>query len=147
VLINGRAALRVGDQGIHAACCGPNTWAAGKGSESVFINGLPAHRMGDMTVHCGGIGRLIEGSPNVDIGGPLGPMTEAPEPEPDRKDKLDIQVLFEDGAPFGNEEYEILDGSDNVVRKGKTDSNGWIHEKDLPPGQYRVFLRRGWNVR
>ena len=26
VMVNKRPALRVGDKGIHAACCGPNTW-------------------------------------------------------------------------------------------------------------------------
>lgn len=68
VNINGKPALRVNDNGIHAACCGPNTWAALKGSNSVFINGRAAHRLGDATRHCGGVGQLIEGSPNVFIG-------------------------------------------------------------------------------
>ncbi|BAP57899.1 membrane protein [Thioploca ingrica] len=54
VFVNSQAALRVGDPGVHAACCGPNTWQATKGSKSVFINGIPAHRFGDDTVHCGG---------------------------------------------------------------------------------------------
>jgi hypothetical protein len=35
---------------------------------TVFINGKGAHRMGDPTRHCGGIGQLIEGSPNVIVG-------------------------------------------------------------------------------
>src|SRR5262249_43101507 len=35
---------------------------------TVFINGKPAHRMGDTTQHCGGGGKLIEGSSNVIIG-------------------------------------------------------------------------------
>lgn len=34
VWVNGLSALRDGDPGIHAACCGPNQWsAAGGGSE------------------------------------------------------------------------------------------------------------------
>lgn len=69
VFINGRPAVRVGDPGIHAACCGPNTWTAAKGSSTVFINGRPAHRLGDTDTHCGGVGQMIEGSPDVDIGG------------------------------------------------------------------------------
>lgn len=64
-----RPALRVTDQGMHIACCGPNMWVAQKGSTSVFINGLPAHRMGDVDQHCGGVGYLIEGSPDVIVGG------------------------------------------------------------------------------
>lgn len=69
VLVNSRPALRVGDNGVHAPCCGPNEWRALAGSPTVFINGKPAHRVGDATQHCGGNGRLVEGSPNVDVGG------------------------------------------------------------------------------
>lgn len=80
VFINGKPALRVGDPGIHAACCGSNTWQAIQGSPNVFINGKPAHRLGDADQHCGGIGRMIEGSQNVFINenevAPLGVMSE-----------------------------------------------------------------------
>ncbi|NOZ02302.1 MAG: hypothetical protein GXP54_10495 [Deltaproteobacteria bacterium] len=69
VLINGIPALRVGDPGIHAACCGPNTWTATAGSSTVFINGKAAHRVGDQDAHCGGVGQMVDGSPDVDIGG------------------------------------------------------------------------------
>jgi uncharacterized Zn-binding protein involved in type VI secretion len=69
VLVNNRPALRVGDQGIHAACCGPNMWFATQGSATVLINNMPAHRMGDQDQHCGGVGTLIEGSPDVIVGG------------------------------------------------------------------------------
>lgn len=69
VFVNSLPAVRIGDQGIHTACCGPNKWVATKGSSSVFINGRPAHRQGDMTVHCGGVGKLIQGSPDVTTGG------------------------------------------------------------------------------
>jgi uncharacterized Zn-binding protein involved in type VI secretion len=68
VEINGKLALRVGDPGTHALCCGPNNWRAFEGAATVEINGLPAHRLGDMTQHCGGMGKLVEGSPDVDIG-------------------------------------------------------------------------------
>ena len=69
VSINGRPALRVDDVGIHAVCCGPNMWKAKDGSGTVFINGKAAHRNGDPTKHCGGDGKLIEGSEDVLIGG------------------------------------------------------------------------------
>lgn len=72
VLINGRPALRVDDKGIHAACCGNNMWTATQGSPTVFINGKAAHRMNDMVRHCGGTGKLIEGSSDVIIGGASG---------------------------------------------------------------------------
>lgn len=68
VFINGMPALRVGDTGVHAGCCGPNTWTAAQGSSTVFINGLPAVMMGHMTQHCGGVGSMVEGSSNVFIG-------------------------------------------------------------------------------
>jgi uncharacterized Zn-binding protein involved in type VI secretion len=69
VLVNHKPALRAGDKGIHAACCGPNMWTAAKGSGTVLINNMPAHRLGDMDQHCGGVGNLIEGSPDVIVGG------------------------------------------------------------------------------
>jgi hypothetical protein len=50
------------------ACCGTNTWTATQGSATVFINGKGAHRLGDQNRHCGGMGQLIEGSPNVIVG-------------------------------------------------------------------------------
>ncbi len=65
VLVNSKPAVRVGDTGVHAACCGSNTWTASTGSNTVFINGKPAHRKEDADQHCGGVGKMIEGSPNV----------------------------------------------------------------------------------
>jgi uncharacterized Zn-binding protein involved in type VI secretion len=69
VLVDNLPALRVGDLGIHAPCCGPNTWHAATGSATVLVNGKQAHRMGDQDTHCGGMGTLIEGSPTVLVGG------------------------------------------------------------------------------
>lgn len=68
VITNNSPALRVGDQGIHAACCGPNKWVVLTGAPSVFINGKRAARQHDITIHCGGVGKMIEGSGNVIIG-------------------------------------------------------------------------------
>jgi uncharacterized Zn-binding protein involved in type VI secretion len=68
VLVNGMPALRVGDIGIHAACCGPNMWTAVQGSPTVLIDNRQAHRKDDSDQHCGGMGRLIQGSPNVFVG-------------------------------------------------------------------------------
>jgi uncharacterized Zn-binding protein involved in type VI secretion len=69
VNINGRPALRQDDVGIHAVCCGANMWSANAGSGTVFINGKAAHRQNDATKHCGGQGKLIEGSDDVVVGG------------------------------------------------------------------------------
>lgn len=69
VMVNGQPALRApGDPGVHAACCGPNVWASTMGSGKVYINGLASHRLGDLTTHCGGVGTLITGSGNVNVG-------------------------------------------------------------------------------
>lgn len=69
VVVNGKPAIRVGDQGVHAACCAANMWKAAAGSGTVFVNNIPAHRLGDQTQHCGGSGTMIEGSDNVMTGG------------------------------------------------------------------------------
>ena len=68
VLVNFLPAVRVGDKGVHAACCGPNMWKAAAGSATVFVNHKPVHRMGDQDAHCGGTGELIQGSPDVIAG-------------------------------------------------------------------------------
>ena len=69
VMINGRPAVRVDDVGIHAVCCGPNMWSAAEGSSTVFVNGKPLARQNDKTRHCGGQGKMIEGSNDVIVGG------------------------------------------------------------------------------
>lgn len=70
VNVNSRGALRVGDPGVQAVCCGPNNWTAALGSTSVFINGKPAHRLGDAISHAFiNTGWLTTGSPDVTVGG------------------------------------------------------------------------------
>ena len=69
VQINFKPAVRVDDMGVHAACCGPCMWTATQGSATVLINNKAAHRLGDQDRHCGGTGMMIEGSPDVLIGG------------------------------------------------------------------------------
>ena len=69
VLVNNMPALRIGDSGVHAGCCGPNTWVVAGGSGTVFFNNIAAARLGDQTTHCGGAGNLIEGSSDVLTGG------------------------------------------------------------------------------
>jgi hypothetical protein len=43
-------------------------WTATGGSKTVFINGQAAHRVDDLDQHCGGVGKMVEGSPNVFTG-------------------------------------------------------------------------------
>jgi uncharacterized Zn-binding protein involved in type VI secretion len=68
VTANGLPLLRVGDQGIHALCCGLNRWVSVGGAPGVFANGRPAARFNDTTLHCGGVGRMTQGSGDVIIG-------------------------------------------------------------------------------
>lgn len=69
VSVNNRPALRVSDTGSHSQCCGPNTWVAVAGSQTVSINNLQAHRLNDRDQHCGGPGYMIQGSPDMMVGG------------------------------------------------------------------------------
>jgi uncharacterized Zn-binding protein involved in type VI secretion len=68
VIVNGKPAVRKGDGGVHAACCGSNTWTAEGSSDTVIINGKQAFRLNDATNHCGGTGMLVESSGNVIVG-------------------------------------------------------------------------------
>ena len=68
VFVNSMPALRKDDVGLHAVCCAANMWTANAGSGTVFINGKAAHRNGDATKHCGGQGKLIQGSADVIVG-------------------------------------------------------------------------------
>ena len=67
VNINKLPAARLDDLGVHAACCGPNTFTIAKGSPTVYVNGKALARMNDKCTHCGGSGPIIEGSPDVMI--------------------------------------------------------------------------------
>lgn len=69
VFTNGKPTVRVGDAGVHACCCGPNTHTAAVGSATVFVNGKKVHRKDDATDHCGGKGTSIVGSDDVYAGG------------------------------------------------------------------------------
>ena len=65
VFINGRKAVRLGDLGLHSACCGPNIFTHIQASTNVFVNSKGLVKLGDKTRHCGGIGAVIEASQNV----------------------------------------------------------------------------------
>lgn len=160
VNVNGRPALRVDDPGIHAACCGGNTWVATKGSATVFINGKAAHRVGDQSRHCGGMGQLIDGSRNVvvgDAGGGGGQrastgrgattaggasanaaVAAAPSPRtPAAVDFLELHLRDSDGAAVAFASFRVtaVDGS---VRTGLLDGDGRVRLEGLPPGACRV---------
>jgi uncharacterized Zn-binding protein involved in type VI secretion len=74
VIVNGKPGVRIGDQGIHGLCCGLNKWAAAGGAPTVIINSQPAVRLHDTTLHCGGIGKIVECSSDVIIGNGQGQL-------------------------------------------------------------------------
>ena len=59
IYINGKPAARVGDIGVHAVCCGPNTFEIVGGDSQVLIDGRPAAKIGSSVQHCGGLGEII----------------------------------------------------------------------------------------
>lgn len=127
VNINGRPALRVTDKGMHAACCGSNTWEAVKGAPGVFINGKAAHRLGDANQHCGGQGKLVEGSSNVNIGDLHGGNNPPNDSEQETEfyfdfwgiplDRARIRVTLSDGS---TQELRLSRGWVSVRHPGKT---------------------------
>lgn len=121
VLINNRAALRVGDHGVHSSCCGPNTWEATRGAPGVFINGERAHRIDDTVRHCGGNGKLVGGSDNVLIGDHHDPFQKVPTSRYARR----ICVVFDDGGePVKNRSCRII-REDGRVIQCRTDDHGY----------------------
>ncbi len=71
VFINGHAALRLLDFGVHLLCCGKNAWVAMSNIQprNVIIEGKPAFCVGDISLHCGlNVGFLASGSPDVFCG-------------------------------------------------------------------------------
>jgi uncharacterized Zn-binding protein involved in type VI secretion len=58
VKVRNKAAARVGDGGVHSACCGPNTFTIIEGDDEVLIDGKPAAKIGSKTQHCGGSGYI-----------------------------------------------------------------------------------------
>jgi uncharacterized Zn-binding protein involved in type VI secretion len=138
VNINGKPALRVGDPGIHAACCGPNSWKAAAGSSGVFINGKAAHRQNDQTTHCGGVGKLIEGSSDVFIGEKAG--GGGSEKEKTILYELKVRLLSPDGKkPLKKRKVKFVSQSGKTI-EATTDSDGRVFLKKLEPETFDVFI-------
>jgi len=132
VFVNGKPALRVEDHGIHAACCGANTWEAIAGSASVFINGKAAHRIGDKTQHCGGQGQLAEGSRDVLVGnGASGAIARDP------KGWITVHLKTKSGTPLAGRRYR-LQLPDGTKREGRLDDSGALHESGFKSGACKV---------
>jgi uncharacterized Zn-binding protein involved in type VI secretion len=130
VLINDRPAVRVNDRGLHGACCAGNAWIAIEGAPRVLIGGQLAHRMGDRTQHCGGIGRTVQGSDNVLIG------NHCPE-ETKRRTWVAISLHDDRGAPVPHARFAVTlpDGS---IWTGRLDGAGRARRDDVPEGSCQV---------
>lgn len=125
VNVNRRPALRVGDPGIHTACCGANTWTATKGSLTVFINGRGAHRVGDQNRHCGGMGQLVEGSSNVIVGESSGDSRNSSSREGTRN-----------SGSTGDGRLRAIEGGDEPSSLYAQDGASWLvgaSERPAPP--------------
>lgn len=70
VSVGGQPVLRIGDQGVHQQCCGANLWLTYQASSHVLVNNVALVRVGDRTIHCGGIGAMITGVASVEDGSP-----------------------------------------------------------------------------
>jgi uncharacterized Zn-binding protein involved in type VI secretion len=127
VMINNQLALRVGDRGVHSKCCGANSWVAYEGAPCVLINDRHQHRLGDDDKHCGGMGKLIQGSPDVLVGDWAGPPKQ-------KSRELHVALLDFSGKFIPNIDY-IVEGP--ITLSGKTAEQPIVHE-DLPPGHYKV---------
>ena len=142
VKVNKRPAVRCDDKGIHAACCGTNTWKTFYGSDTVFINGRRAIRKDDITRHCGGMGKMVEGSPNVFFGGAKTPCSSQPPPPPRPDDQhwVYVTITSKDGLPVPNLRWQLTlpDGS---TQRGVTDRTGAVSVKGVrQPGECHLVL-------
>jgi hypothetical protein len=64
-------AVRIGDHGVHALCCGLNHWIALQNlvDHQVNVEGSPIFCTGDITLHCFiSLGMQVRGSKDVRVG-------------------------------------------------------------------------------
>lgn len=133
VYINGKPAAYVGCKGIHAACCGSNTFTIAEGAPTVFINGYPAARIGDRTANCGGSGEIITGSSDVIIGNGQGRLAAkaakssapfmnniAANRKRSNEDwRRNMQYMHEKGVSWADDSSKL---SENITDSGKLES-------------------------
>ena len=122
VHVNERLALRIQDTGVHSSCCGPNTWVAVAGAPHVLINGRKAHRLTDVTQHCGGVGQLVGGSSDVIIGDEGGGGSESQFVKT-KYDEAFVLLDEDTGKPVADQSYRII-RADGQEITGKTDKEG-----------------------
>lgn len=133
VFINGKAAMRVGDEG--------KGWTAKKGSKGVLINGLPAHRVGDETGHDTGNGQLVDGSQDTFVGD-LGGGQATPVPH-DKSVTLNITdarqrpiqgVTVTASCPHKDDQVQTVAG--NATVSGLCSASTVTVQKSLAKGEW-----------
>jgi uncharacterized Zn-binding protein involved in type VI secretion len=144
VLVNGKPALRVGDPGVHAACCGPNKWNAKAGAPGVFINGKKAHRVGDAVKHCGGSGKLIVGSPNVIVGDLVADVVVPEIPVYEGRFELTCEVT---GVLLSEIPFQIHCPENGRGGKGYTDASGMTNLIQTDEPFTLELIVPGWESR
>ena len=147
VFINGKAAARLDDLGVHAACCGPNNFSIARGSPTVYVNGKPLARAQDKTKHCGGTGPIVAGSTDVliDDGAAAAQGLQARAIRARAASAqttaalsfLEISMVDQDNKPYGGLRYRVT-ASDRTVKKGFLDDAGRARIENLPAGGCRV---------
>lgn len=147
VLINGLPALRVGDPGMHFACCGSNLWSAQTGSSTVFFNDLPVHRQDDLTTHCGGPGRLVMGSGDVIVGDRV--VVSQPYVAPPPNGWIAVRLISEWGQPMPGERFVLISESGREIQ-GRLDAAGEARVEGIPEGMYTLqfpdLRDDAWNI-
>lgn len=138
VFVNGRPALRRDDPGVHAACCGGNTWTAVGGAATVLINNRPAHRVDDAVQHCGGTGRLAEGSTDVVVGDDA-PAQDRAAPRESRVQLMVAVSRLRGEAPVGGVSLALRSTATGQEQTQTTDAAGQASFAGLAPGGYELM--------
>ena len=156
VSINGKPAARKGDMGIHAACSGPNLFWLDRGDNTVTIDGFPAAKKGDQTRHCGGVGRIITGSPGfvsslfTVFQKSLNNQHTAAVPLADNTNfnvegTISGQVLNGDGIAIKGVGVTAYGTMDDGIYGALTDENGLYKIENIPNGNYHIhFWGENW---
>ncbi|MBS2021967.1 MAG: PAAR domain-containing protein [Deltaproteobacteria bacterium] len=138
VFVNKRPAGRVDDLGLHAVCCGPNIFQVAKGSPDVYVNGKPFARNGDKTTHCGGNGKIIEGSPDVMVNDGASAANLA--------DYIinALKILLEQALEHKQEADQPGSGSNSGATKPSS-TQGQTNNQ-TPPAGHGSISRVGWSI-
>src|SRR4029079_2241746 len=110
-----------------------NTWTAVEGSAGVKINGKGVHRLGDMGQHCGGVGKLVQGSPTVNVGGGSASSKDASAPKApeDRPHWVEMHVVDAAGKALEGRPY-VLRLPDGTRVRGVVPADGKVRKDGIP---------------